>query len=256
MKKQFIALVLLFALALPFALVGCQSDTVQTDAPETDAPVTDAPETKAPETDPPETDAPETDAPETDAPETENPEFMEVRRAADEIKVYPFNAGELSAALKVVEEKMDDFKNGTGVLTFDVERIAFDPIMTDVRCRCIISDAPIEGWTEADYYERYICFTVTYSATYDHYKTFEQDTEHYGISVKLYREDAQSEWTYSDHGVPIEEHSQEALSADEVKQLTCDYGRILAAYEVSEEEYWLYVCDNETGEVRFVKQSR
>lgn len=250
MKRHLFATVILLVFSLSFALTACSSDRpAPTDLPEAE-PKTTAQEMNTPVTDAPKTDAPKTDAPETDAPETDAPEFV-VRRAPEEIEVYPFNAGELSAALKVIEEVVDGFKNETGVLTYEAERIAFDPIMTDVLCRQYISDAPTDGWTEADYYERYICFTVTYSATYDHQKTFMQDAEHCGIGVTLYREDAQSEWTCSNHGAPIEEHSQKALSAEECKQLTAD-GRILAAYQVSEDECWLYVCDDAAGTVRFI----
>lgn len=235
MKRRLFATILLLVFVLSFVLTACSSNQpAPTDPPEAE----------------PETTVQEMNTPVTDAPETDAPEYV-IRRAPEEIEVYPFNAGELSAALRVVDEKLKEFAAEEGVLTYDVERVAFDPIMTDVRCRQYISDAPTDGWTESDYHERYICFTVTYSATYDHQKTFMQDTEHCGISVTLYREDAQSEWAYSEHGSPIEEHSQEALSAEECKQLTAD-GRILAAYQVGEDECWLYVCDDEAGTVHFV----
>ncbi len=38
----------------------------------------------------------------------------------------------IDAALKTVQEYLDDVFKELGVLTYEVERIAYDPIMTDV----------------------------------------------------------------------------------------------------------------------------
>lgn len=127
--------------------------------------------------------------------------------------------------------------------------------MTDVHVRQIVTGAPVDGWVEKDYYERHISFAVTYSARYDHEETFIQDTEGAVIKVDLYRENANSPWEYQSSGVPVEEHSAEAMSAQELENITGISGRILGGYRV-DNEYWLYLLDDSTGMVQLVKQGQ
>lgn len=180
---------------------------------------------------------------------------MEVRKQPEEITVYPFTQEELDSAQKVVEQYLEEVSQEPYVLSQQVVRIAFDPIMTDVRVRQIVTNAPVDGWVEKDYYERHISFAVTYFAAYNHEKTFIQDVNDAVIKVNLYREDANSPWEYISSGVPVEQYSGNAMSAEELENITNASGRILGGYEV-EGEYWLYLQDKGTGTIRFVKQAR
>ena len=182
-----------------------------------------------------------------------------IRRAPDAISVYPFTQQELDAAQQVVEGIMDGLAGETGVLRYEVERVAYDPIMTDVHIRQRMA-APAtpetDGWTEADYLARQISFVVTYSASYDHEKTFQSDAEHACIDVTLRRQDAQSPWEYVSHGVPVEENSPFAISAEELAECTGWDGRLLGGYEFADGTQWFYLWDETEASVAFVQTDR
>lgn len=180
---------------------------------------------------------------------------MEVRRQPEEITVYPFTQEELDSAQQVVERVLDEFSQEPGVLSQQVVRIAFDPIMTDVHVRQIVTGAPVDGWVEKDYYKRHISFAVTYFAAYNHEETFMQDVNDNVIKVDLYRENANSPWEYESGGVPVEQYSGNAMSAQELEEISVGDGRILGGYAV-DNEYWLYLWDEGTGTIRFVQQGQ
>lgn len=183
------------------------------------------------------------------------PQDFEVRRAAEKIELYPFTDEELAAAVKLVQKYLDEAAEETGVLTYDVECIAYDPIMTDVHIRQKIAGAPVTGWEEEDYYAHQISFAVTYSATYDHEKSPVQDVNHGVISVDLNRENVQTPWAFQDSGVPVEEYSDRAMSLEELAGVTDAGGRILAGYEVGDDACWFYLCDDATGKIRFIQEN-
>lgn len=58
---------------------------------------------------------------------------MEVRREPDDVTVYPFPEEALSQAETVIEAKCAEWAQEPGTLRYEVESIAFDPLMTDVR---------------------------------------------------------------------------------------------------------------------------
>lgn len=180
-----------------------------------------------------------------------------MRRGQDQISVYPFTAEELADARELVESIVAGFAQETGVLTFEVERIAFDPMLTDWNIRSEMSGAPTPGWAERDYYASRISFAVTYRATYDHEKTFLQDTEHAVLGVHLRRDGAQAPWEYQegDHGIPVAEYSDRAMDTAELDRMVTLgglEGRLLGGYQV-EEGYWLYLYREATGTVSFLR---
>lgn len=179
---------------------------------------------------------------------------FEVRRETENIFVYPFRADELNDAQETVQDYLEDVSQESGVLTYTVERIAYDPIMTDVHVQQNIAGAPVDGWTEDDYYERQISFAVTYSATYDHTKSPVQDTEHHTISVRLRRENTQSPWEFQDSGAPVEEYSNQAMGAGDLKSITDADGRVRAGYHTMDDGCWLYLCDDNTGKIRLLQK--
>ena len=185
------------------------------------------------------------------------PADFQVRRGQDQISVYPFTAEELVDARELVESIVAGFAQETGVLTFEVERIAFDPMLTDWNIRSEMSGAPTPGWAERDYYASRISFAVTYRATYDHEKTFLQDTEHAVLGVHLRRDGAQAPWEYQegDHGIPVAEYSDRAMDTAELDRMVTLgglEGRLLGGYQV-EEGYWLYLYREATGTVSFLR---
>ena len=121
MKRYTVAFTMLLTFALLFGLAACQQN-------EAVSPATDGVTESAPSSE--QTTVPEiTDSEPTAF--TVTPDF-EVRREPEEISLYPFTAEELDAALKTVQEYLDDVFKELGVLTYEVECIAYDPIMTDV----------------------------------------------------------------------------------------------------------------------------
>ncbi len=245
MKRYAMAFALLLTFTLLFGLTACQE--METVNPTTDGVTESVPSSE------------QMTAPA--IPDSEPTAFavdtdMEVRREPAEISLYPFTPEELSNAQEIVQKYLDDVAKEPGVLTYQVERIAFDPIMTDVHVRQGMIGAPMDGWAENDYYERQISFAITYTATYDHQKSPVQDVNHNVISVKLHRENAQSPWEFQDSGVPVEAYSSQAMSAEELGNITDASGRVLAGYEVDDHEYWLYLCDDSTGKTQFIQQGR
>ena len=163
----------------------------------------------------------------------------------------------MADARELVESIVAGFAQETGVLTFEVERIAFDPMLTDWNIRSEMSGAPTPGWAERDYYASRISFAVTYRATYDHEKTFLQDTEHAVLGVHLRRGGAQAPWEYQegDHGIPVAEYSDRAMDTAELDRMVTLgglEGRLLGGYQV-EEGYWLYLYREATGTVSFLR---
>lgn len=172
-----------------------------------------------------------------------------VRVMPEQITAYPFTAEEITQALAQVDSLMEQLSHEPGILSFETERIAYDPIMTDVHIRQQLAAGLTPGCEEADYYIRHISFVVTYSATYDHTKTFLADANHHKISVDLYRADANAPWEYRSHGVPVEEFFDRCLTQSELSLLPTDK-TVLAGYLEQGQDYWLYFYNEKTGEIR------
>ena len=237
MKRYTVAFTMLLTFALLFGLTACQQN-------EAVSPATDGVTESAPSSE--QTTVPEiTDSEPTAF--TVPPDF-EVRREQEEISLYPFTAEELDAALETVQEYLGDVFKELGVLTYEVECIAYDPIMTDVHVRQRMVGTPVDGWAESDYYERQMSFAVTYSDAYNHEKSNV-------ISVSLSRKNAQSPWEFQASGVSVEQYSSQAMSAGELKNITDVSGRVLAGYEAGDDGYWLYLCDDNTGKTQLIQKA-
>lgn len=174
-------------------------------------------------------------------------EDFAVFRQPEEITVYPFTPEELEAARVIAENAVREMEEETGVLHFQAERLAFDPMLTDIHVRQKIAAFQTPGWTEADYYERYISFTLIYSASYDHNATFLPDAEHSAIGIHLYRGNDLDPWKVESTGVPVAEHSDAIMDRQELAEFGAD---VLAGYR-AEADYWLYRLDSETGQAAF-----
>lgn len=61
----------------------------------------------------------------------DEPDFV-VRREVEEITLHPFTQEEFAAAVEAVRSNQEDAAGEAGVLTYRVERIAYDPVLTDV----------------------------------------------------------------------------------------------------------------------------
>lgn len=186
--------------------------------------------------------------------ETKGSEY-EVWREPNSIVLYPFTEAELAEAQRVAEAKVESFAQGTGVLTYEVERVAYDPDLTDADVRAKIAVAPVEGWSEKDYYERNISFVVTHTATYDHKKSPMPDCEHDVFRVDMRRDNAQSPWYVENYGVPVDRYSDCALSREEVAELETHgefSGALFAAYRV-EDSYMLYVYNESEDQFYYIE---
>lgn len=172
-----------------------------------------------------------------------------VFRQPEEITVFPFTQEEIQAAYSAAEQVVNDMKIENGVLTFQVEALSFDPMLTDIHVRQKIAQSPVSGWGEYDYYERDISFSLVYSATYDHNVTFHSDVEQSAIGIHLHRASAEDSWIEESMGVPTAEYSGTILNAEELRGFEREGTRVLAGYCPKETEYWLYSFNEITGAV-------
>ncbi len=173
----------------------------------------------------------------------------EVFRQPEEITVFPFTEEEMESARIAAEAIANQMKTEPGTMTFEVERLAFDPMLTDIHVRQKIASSQMAGWSDLDYYSHFISFTLIYSAAYDHNATFLPNEEHSVLGIHLYRENATSAWEKEDVGVPTAEYSSVILDTAELDKLEEAGERILAGYAPNEKEYWLYRLDEKTDTV-------
>lgn len=171
-----------------------------------------------------------------------------VRREVSEITVFPFDQQTLEQAKTAVDTYISIFSAEPGTLSFEIEKIAFDPIMTDVKIQQFIADSAMPQWDIAQHYTNTICYAVTYSATYDHSKSPLPDAQHETIQIVLIRQDTESPWSILSHGVPVEAHSHQALSSEELLAFYDLSYRVLAGYQV-DQEFWLYVQEEGSAAV-------
>ncbi len=190
-------------------------------------------------------------------PETTESEYTEenaekeyqIFRQPEEITVFPFSEEEMESARIAATATIEQMKAEPGTLAFEVEGLAFDPMLTDIHVRQKIAASQVTDWSESDYYSHYMSFTLIYSAVYDHSTTFRQDVNHDAVGIHLYREQASSAWTKESEGIPVAEYSNLILNSEELDSLGTEGERILAGYRPNEKEYWLYRLDEKTGTV-------
>lgn len=173
----------------------------------------------------------------------------QVRRMPEAITVYPFPEEEMTEAREVVDALLEELSGEIGTREYRVERIAYDPIMTDVKVRQEIGNAPVPGWEEMDYYINRISFVVTYSAEYDHTATYLSDAAHETFGVHLRRTDADAPWEYYSHGLPVEAFFDKCLTFEELAALPTEE-TVLAGYLAGGQDYWIYLYREETGQIR------
>lgn len=169
----------------------------------------------------------------------------------EEINVHPFTQEELDNAHAIAQTVVDLMVQEQGVLTFQAEILAFDPMLTDIHIRQKIALSPVLGWTEDEYYRHSISFTLVYSATYDHSKTFLSDVTHTTIGIHLHRVNETDPWYVEANGVPTAEYSHTLLGGEALSELERNDEQFIAGYHPTEQEYWLYICDPETGMVNY-----
>lgn len=172
-------------------------------------------------------------------------------RQPEEITVFPFTQEELQSAFSAAEETVNNMKAEKGVVSFQVEALSFDPMLTDIHVRQKIAQDPVPGWEERDYYEHYISFALVYSAAYDHNVTFHSDVEHGAIGIHLHRAGTADPWKEETAGVPTAEYSDTVLDAEELREFEGEGVRALAGYRPNTTECWLYYVNEETGAVTY-----
>lgn len=172
-------------------------------------------------------------------------------RDADQITLYPFTEDEMTQALQVVGEYLDVFASQDGVLSYTVENVAYDPMLTDHDILEIYYGAPVDGWDLDAYYAHYISFSVTHSAAYDHAQVPNTDREHAVFGITLYRADTADQWEFLDSGTPVTELSGSALSAGDLDRILGQDGEVYAGYRLADGEYYLYLRNGD--EIRFAQ---
>lgn len=171
------------------------------------------------------------------------------------IYVYPFSDSELEAAKTVILSTIPEFKNEPGVLSYEIEHIDFDPILTD---HCVLTEynfGPYKGATIEELYQRFIGFTVTYSAHYDQSLSPLNDIEHGQLQFILEKDNISNQWRYYSHGNTVSSYSALLVHQDEYSHFFPDVESIIAAYKSStnSHSFFLYVLDSETGTILYVE---
>lgn len=170
----------------------------------------------------------------------------------EDITPYLFTDGELQQARSVVDEHLAQRAEEAGTLSFDVEKVAYDPLLTDHHVTTFYSaGADGTGWELSECYAHFICFSVTYSATYDHEKSPRTDREHDTFGITLYREKVEDPWVFQDSGTPVAELSPQALSQEDLAALPGLDGVAYAGYALPDDVCAVYLQDGTT--VRLVQ---
>lgn len=172
--------------------------------------------------------------------------------APEDTEGYPFPQETLEAALATVEEYVTEhWATASGVLTFQIDKLAWDLDETryDV-AQCLASDS-FPGWTQEDYFQNLIRINVTYSATYDSAVNPASDRTMDVLSLTLYRTETEPEqWTVMRENP---EGTKRALSPEELAAVDWrEEGRLLAGYRLWNGTLQLYAC-NDAGEIRYTE---
>lgn len=176
-------------------------------------------------------------------------------RAPDEVFVYPFTENEIDSAVRVIEAKLAEFAKESGVLSYDVEGIAFDPMTTDNEVLNAYGASTAEEALE-DGFSKRITFCVTYSAMYDSGVTFMEDVSHGKMEFTLVRESASEPWSYWSHGEPRSDYPAMLLLPEAWSDIDPGHGDIIAIYHDTDgsSQHWLFIRDSGTGLIRFTTQ--
>lgn len=176
----------------------------------------------------------------------ENDEDFEVFRNPKDIYIYPFQKETLATAAEVAQTRAELCESEAGILTFS-GYLAYDPILTDITVRQNIAAGLLPEQTES--YSGCLAFTLVYSASYDHTKTFLQDTEKDTFCMILSRETAQSPWEVADIGAAPSVYMDAILDPAELGQ----FGEnTVAAYALGDNTYMVYRQDS--GNITFSEE--
>jgi len=237
--KKMIALII--ALMLALSLVACNQEiTDPTTLPTTEP-------TAAPTTEPT-TEIPTTE-PTTEL--TEPVDLLYFHDDFEEVTVYPFTDEEIRQAYDVLIAALSDYREKEEVLNFEVHWIAMDPVKADHQVCSSMELDPIEGWTEEDYYPRWMYFVVNYTVSYDHTLSPNMDYEQVCGSVRLSRESVDTVWQVdpaycSTHTMNIV--SDMVLPRETAESLALTEEPVLGAYYVEQEGGYILYTRNETGD--------
>lgn len=171
----------------------------------------------------------------------------------DQIIVHPFSQTELTAVLDLLSTKLAATADKEDVVSYTTHWISFDPYGTLVSIKDQIQNAPVEGWTEADYYTHKAVFVVCFSLDVDETKSTGTDyTEQLG-TVTLTRETIDGEWTIdvaACSAEPICEPSSMVIPPEVIKNVHRSEEFALAGYhDEAVGEYLIYVLDEDNNTV-------
>lgn len=174
---------------------------------------------------------------------TVGPDFQVIREP-EEIRIYPFTDQELQSAREAAMSQVELLKTEPGVLSFQVELLAFDPISTDAAVRQQIATGWYPDWTEDDFYIRHCVFTLLRTVSFDHSVTDQADAEWDPVIIHLFRADVDQPWQVggvgsTDSPYPVRLRNASGLPVE---------GEVLASYDLGKGAYIVYVKDSD-GEV-------
>lgn len=182
---------------------------------------------------------------------------VSVWRDPEQITVYPFTDYAMDSAIRLAENTAGALGAETGVLSFQIENIGFDPMSTDQAVLSELYGGNPTGMSLEDLYARRICLAVTYSATYDHSVSPMEDVEHGQMLVTLARPVDTGVWYCVSSTIhPGSDYPARLLREEEAQALAYLGGEIVAAYRADDGvyDYWVFVKHPDTGEIICIRE--
>lgn len=248
-----ISLILVAAIAVGCTFTGPATDPTEppagTQSPSrTDTQPSTAPGASAPEASTPESSAPAS-TPAPAAPASGQPAATQpaapVQTTAHEPYFYPFMDEELAQAAAVARQRAQANSSLDGYFYYRVEKVAYDPLLTDQLVQRQILSNPQSGWTERDYYAHYITFAVTYSSEYAETPDGLIDScEHAVGYVECFRADESSPWETVTYEGKAAIGSANAMSQEEL-DLGSAYDALIGGYCYGLDKCRLYLRDSD-----------
>lgn len=182
-----------------------------------------------------------TDAP---LPQWRIPDDFEINRTLSEIRVYPFTEEEIADARKAAE--MAIFAQYPGSRTMLINKMAFDPALTDANIRQQLDDAgSLENEDHA--YASQITFAVKCLVQYDGEAPNSPPSPNgKTVQITVCRADTSSSWGYLNGSYTTEsgKYSPKALRNTDLWPLKdLVPGRLIAGYTRDDFKYDLYYVD-------------
>lgn len=147
----------------------------------------------------------------------------------EEVHVHPFTDEELTQGAETAKQLL-------GTEASQYAFVAFDPILTDLQVKQQMEVNTHPGWTQEDYYERFLAFTASTG----------ENAESEVLCITLYRLSAEGPWMEAGRGDAPSEVMKTIMDPATLPALDAD---AVAAYARPGGDYWVYLRNPVNGEI-------